>query len=72
MQTDSLTVWDFLIALSGLTDDDYIGRFNPDTKDLDVKPLSEIQPHEKVIDLAERRNSWVRSGDLSPPFAALQ
>jgi hypothetical protein len=52
-QTERDNFWAFLIALSEI--EDYVGRVNPQTGELEIKHKDEITPQDNVIDLEARR-----------------
>lgn len=41
------TFWAFLEALSGL--EDYVGRYNPATKELEIRHIADLPPTAKII-----------------------
>lgn len=49
------TFWDFLIALTDL--EEYVGRYNPTTKELEIRHRADINPNDRVI---EPRNGKAR------------
>lgn len=43
-----VTVWDLILALADL--DNYVGKYNPTTKELEIRHRADLNPNDRVIE----------------------